>query len=53
MSRYIEKAAEDSKPLKEPKDPKREMKKPGKYTSEDLKSSKDRPFRGGGSWRQA
>lgn len=52
MSRYIQSAAEN-KPSKEPKDPKREMTKAGKYTSENLKATKDRPFKGGGSWRQA
>ena len=46
MSRYIQDQA-DKQPKKEEKDPKRELKKPGKYDGEDLRNTKDRPFLGG------
>lgn len=52
MSRYIQHNAENP-PAKKDEKPERELKKPGKYTSEELKGTKNRPFKGGGSWRQA
>lgn len=48
--RYTEQAVQPPKGEKEKPEKEREMTKPGQYSSEQLRATKDRPFLGGNSF---